>query len=474
MSNQLPQLRKVLGTWDSSAVLIGITIGAGIFAVPQQIALNMSSVSQILWLWLGCGVIALVGYLVYAELGTRLPKTGGEYVYIHQAFGPLAGFIFGWAQIFIIRSSPLAGLSMVTVAYFEYFVDLLPWRETVLALCIIGAICTLNYSGIQRAKIYQNFSTIAKVGGLFLLVIVGMIALPGNESNLADTAPSQSRLGFTGSIADTILLILFTMVGWERLGYAAGEMKHPNRSIPRAMLLAFLVVFTIYMATNLAYHGILGLEGVRETNRVGVDLATVLLGPIGAGAFAILVMISATGSVNGTVIAAPRVYYAMAKDGIFFRWLNYVHPKFHSPSRAILLQCAWGAVILLVRGSFEAIATGMVFVILIFYAVNTAALFVLRHRKVGEEQKIFKVHGYPVLPALYLLLLVSLIVVRGIVDWQQSLIDLSFVLSGFPAAAFFFRRRLRKLPLVVWLLQHRMQNTAFFFWRRQRDLPPNT
>jgi len=441
MPTASPKLRRVLSTWDSSAVLIGITIGAGIFAVPQQVALNMSSVSQILWLWLGCGLIALVGYLIYAELGTRLPETGGEYIYIHRAFGPLAGFIFGWAQIFIIRSSPLAGLSLVTVAYFEFFYDLLPWQETILALCIIGAICFLNYSGVQRAKIYQNFSTIAKVGGLLFLVIVGLIVLPGQENNLADTAISQSRLGFTGSIVDTILLILFTLVGWERLGYAAGEMKNPNRSIPQAMVLAFAVVFLIYMSINVVYHGILGLEGVRSTNRVGVDLATALLGPFGAGAFAILVMISATGSVNGTVIAAPRVYYAMAKDGIFFHWLNHVHPKFLTPSRAILLQCGWGAVILLVRGSFETIATGMVFAILIFYATNTAALFVLRHRRVGEGNPIFKVPEYPVLPALYFVLLLTLIVVRGVIDWQQSLIDLSFVLSGFPAAAFFFWKR---------------------------------
>jgi len=441
MSNQAPQLRRVLTTWDSSAVLIGITIGAGIFAVPQQIALNMTSVTQILWLWLGCGGIALIGFMIYAELGTRLPNTGGEYVYIHRAFGPLAGFIFGWAQIFIIRSSPLAGLSLVTVAYFEYFVDLLPWQETAMALSIIGAICLLNYSGVQRAKIYQNFSTIVKVSGLLFLVIVGLIALPNMVSNLSDVGVSQSRLGFTGSITDTILLILFSLVGWERLGYAAGEMKNPNRTIPRAMLLAFVVVFTIYISINVVYHGILGLEGVRTTNRVGVDLATALIGPIGAGAIAILVMISATGSVNGTVIAAPRVYYAMAKDGIFFRWLNHVHPKFHSPSRAILLQCGWGAVILLARGSFETIATGMVFAILIFYATNTAALFVLRHRKIGDGNKLFKVPGYPLLPAFYLVLLLSLIIVRGVLDWQQSLIDISFVLSGFPAGVYFLWKR---------------------------------
>ena len=344
-------------------------------------------------------------------------------------------------QVFIIRSSPMASLSLVTVAYFEFFVDLLPWQETVLALCIIAALCYLNYSGIQHAKTYQNFSTIVKVAGLLILIAIGLIALPESESKLAETAASQGRLGFTGNIADSILLILFTMVGWERLGYAAGEMKNPNRSLPRALLLGFLVIFTVYITVNVVYHSVLGLEGIRETNRVGAEVATVLLGSIGAGTFAILVMISATGSMNGTIIAAPRVYYAMAKNGLFFRWLNYVHPKYLTPSRAILLQCGWGAVILLVRGSFESIVTGMVFVILIFYAVSTAALFVLRHRKTGEDHEIFKIPGFPVLPALYLFLLLGLILVRGILDWQNSLIDLSFVLSGLPAAAYFFWKR---------------------------------
>jgi len=275
---QPPKLRRILTTLDTSAILIGITIGAGIFAVPQQIALNMSSFGQIIWLWVGCSILAFLGYLIYAELGTRLPITGGEYIYIHRAFGPLAGFLFGWAQVFIIRSSPMAGLSLVTVAYFEFFVELLPWQETVLALCIIAALCYLNYSGIQYAKTYQNFSTIAKVAGLFILVIIGLVALPGSESKLGETAVSQSRLGFTGSLADSILLVLFTMVGWERLGYAAGEMKNPNRSLPRAMLLGSIVIFTVYIAVNVVYHGVLGLEGVRETNRVGAEVATMLLG----------------------------------------------------------------------------------------------------------------------------------------------------------------------------------------------------
>ena len=217
-------------------------------------------------------------------------------------------------------------------------------------------------------------------------------------------------------------------------------MIHPRRAIPRALIVGFSIVAVVYIAINFVYHNALGVEAIRETSRVGVDLATVLLGPIGAGCLAILVMISATGSMNGTMMAAPRVYYAMSKDGLFFRWLNYVHPKFRTPSRAILLHCFWGTVILVVRGSFETIITGMVFVILIFYAFTTVSIFILRRQNVAEGP-VFLMPGYPWLPALYLMVIVCLIIIRAIFDWQQALIDLAFVAAGLPAAALFFRTR---------------------------------
>lgn len=432
-----PKLRRVLTWTDGAAILIGITIGAGIFAVPQGIAQNMRSFDQIIWLWIGCGTFSLVGSLLYAELGTRLPTTGGEYVYMNRCYGPFIGFIFGWAQVFIIRTSTVAIMPLVTVAYFQYFVELAPRQELALALCIIVAFGYINYTGIQRASLYQKFSTIVKVSGLLLLAIVGLILLPGSEGKLGETAAIHAPGSIVGTTAQAILLVLFTMIGWERLGYVAGEMTNPRRAIPRALLIGFGIVIVVYIAINVVYHNVLGIEAIRQTNRVGVDLATVLMGPVGASFAAVLVMISATGSMNGTMMAAPRLYYAMAKDGLMFRWLNYVHPTYHTPSRAILLHCIWGTFILLVRGSFETIITGMLFVILIFYAFTTVSIFVLRRRNVAEGE-VFLMPGYPWLPALYLAAVVGLISVRVVTNWQQSLIDLAFVAAGLPAAAFFF------------------------------------
>ena len=435
-----PKLRRVLTWKDAAAILVGITIGAGIFAVPQEIARNMESFGQIIWLWIGAGVFGIISCLIYAELGTRLPNTGGEYVYINRAYGPFTGFMFGWAQLLIIRTSNIAGLSLVTVAYFEYIVELSAWQETAMALAIIGGIGLLNYTGIQNASFYQKFSAITKVTGLLVLILFGLSLLPGQENHLSETAESAGSRGFLGGTAESILLVLFAMVGWDRVGYVAGELKNPRRAIPKAIFAGFGTVLIVYLGINFVYHQVLGIEVIRETNRVGSELAHVLFGPVGALVFAVVVMISATGSINGTAMAAPRLYYAMARDGLFFRWLNYVHPKFRTPSRAVILHCVWGVCLLFLRGSFENIATGMVFVMLIFYGLQTAGLMIFRHRNIGDSSS-WSMPGYPVLPILFLLGTVALLAVRMYFNWQQSLIDLAFVVTGLPFAWYFFRSK---------------------------------
>ena len=437
-SDKRPKLRRVLGWRDAAAILIGITIGAGIFAVPQEIARNMESFNQIIWLWIGAGAFCVISCMVYAELGTRLPNTGGEYVYINRAYGPFTGFMFGWSQLLIVRTSNVAGLSLVTVAYLEYIVELGPWQEIVMAIAIVAAIGLLNYTGIQRASVYQKFSAITKVLGLLLLVLVGLSMLPGQENHLADSAASTGRRGLLGNTAESLLLVLFAMIGWERVGYVAGELKDPRRSIPKAIFVGFGTVMVVYLGINLVYHQVLGIELIRETNRVGVELAQVLLGPVGAVLIAVVVMISATGSINGTAMAAPRLYYAMARDGLFFRWLNFVHPRFRTPSRAVILHCIWGVCLIFLRGSFENIATGMIFVVLIVYGLQTAALMIFRHRNTGDPAA-WSMPGYPYLPILFLVGTIALLSVRMYFNWQQSLIDLAFVVTGLPFAWFFFR-----------------------------------
>ncbi len=439
-----PSLRKALGVFDGIAILVGITIGAGIYSTPNIIAGYLGSFPIIIFLWIATGILfVFVGGLIYAELGTRLPHTGGEYVYISRCFGPFAGFMFGWSQLFIIRTSPAAGLAIITVNYLGHFVEMKQWTQTAMALVVVAFFGVLNYVGIQRASVYQKISTVLKIGGIFSIVILGLILVQGHENMLGTEAEPSGTLGPFGNAIAALFLIAFSYIGWDRVGYAAGEMKNPRRTIPLSLILGLGTIIIVYVLTNWIYYQTLGIEDMRQSTIVAADVAIRLIGPVGAAFVAILVMISTTGSINGTMMTAPRAYYAMAKDGLFFKWLNFVHPKYCTPSRAILAHCFWAAVILLVRKTFETIVAGMVFAILIFLIFNILALFKLRRQNVGGSS-VFKVPFYPWLPILYLAGVIFLIVFRAFFEWQKSLADLAFIATGIPLSFFWLKKKKEK------------------------------
>ncbi len=435
-----PSLRKVLGVFDGIAILIGITIGAGIYSTPQIIAGYLDSFYVIIGLWLLAGVFVFISGLIYAELGTRMPHTGGEYVYITRCFGPYAGFMFGWAQLFIIRTSAAAGLALIVADYIGYFLPSGRITRMILALAVIFLLGALNYIGIQRASIFQKLSMVLKVGALVSIIVAGIVFSGGHENLLSSRAVPEGELGLVGNVVAALMLIIFSHTGWERIGYSAGEMKNPQRVIPLSLIIGICLVVLLYALTNLTYHRVLGMQGMRASTVVASDVLTVLIGPVGAALIALLVIISASGSINGTVMTAPRVYYAMAKDGLFFRWLDHVHPRFRTPSRAIIVHCLWAGVILVMRGTFETIASGLVFAILIFYGLSTLALFKMRRERMGGSG-IFRVPFYPFLPALSLVLIVGLLVLRAYFEWQKSLVDLLFIVTGIPFALYWIRRR---------------------------------
>jgi APA family basic amino acid/polyamine antiporter len=378
--------------------------------------------------------------LIYAELGTRMPSTGGEYLYISRCFGPFAGFVFGWAQLFIVRTSAAAGLALIVADYFGYFVASDKSARIITALAVIFLFGVLNYIGIQRASIYQKLSTVLKVGALLSIIVVGFLFSGGHENLLSSHAAPEGGLGPVGSIVAAFMLIIFSHTGWERIGYSAGEMKNPKRVIPLSLMIGITLVVLLYALTNLTYHRTLGMAGMRESSIVASDLLTVLIGPVGAALIAILVIISASGSINGTMMTAPRVYYAMSRDGLFFKWLDFVHPRFRTPSRAIVAHCVWAGAILLIRGTFETIASGLVFAILIFYGLSTLALFKMRRENIGDPD-IFRVPFYPLLPLISLLLIIALILLRAYFEWQKSLVDLAFIVTGLPFAFYWCRKK---------------------------------
>ena len=236
-----------------------------------------------------------------------------------------------------------------------------------------------------------------------------------------------------------MMLIVFSYLGWDRVGYSAGEMKDPKRTIPLSLFWGIALVIITYLLAIFLYHYVLGMEGVRATKRVASTTATELFGPIGAAIIAISVMFSASGSINGTMMTAPRVYYAMAKDRLFFKWFDFVHPTFRTPSRAIIAHCVWAVVILLARKNFENIVAGMTFAVLIFYLFTTLALFKLRKQRVGGDE-VYKVPLYPILPGLYFIGLILLVFIRAYFEWEKSLVDVAFIATGLPFAWWFVRR----------------------------------
>ena len=433
----MAKLKKSLGLFDGISLLIGITIGSAIFATPQIIAGYTNSFTLIIILWLAVSLFVFIGSLIYAELGSRFPNTGGEYIYIREAFGPFWGFIFGWAQLIIIRTSPAAGISLITANYLGYFIPMNQFEKIIASIIIIIIFGTINYIGVERASFYNKFSTIIKTLGITIFTVAGLAMFEGDFLKLSETASVTKNLGTIGNIVAALMLILFSYLGWDRVGYIAGEMKEPQKVIPKTMFYGISTIAILYISANILYHTVLGMEGVRSTSIVASDIASLVFGKTGAILMSVIVIISATGSINGTMMSASRLYYAMAREGMLFKWFNNIHPKFRTPSNAIIAHCIWGIILLVVRQNFETIVTGMVFTILIFYTFTTVAFFKFRKLDIGESG--YRIPFYPFLPSIYLIGLTSLVLLRIYYQFNLSMQDLSFVLTGVPVYFIFFK-----------------------------------
>lgn len=438
----MTQLKKTLGLIDGISLLIGITIGSAIFATPQIIATYQNSFVSILMLWIIVTIFVFIGSLIYAELGSRFPNTGGEFIYISKAFGPFWGFIFGWAQLLIIRTSPAAGISLITANYIGYFFDINQFQKNIIAILIIILFGAINYLGVQRASFYNKFSSLVKTCGIIVFVSAGLIIYGSDFSNLQPAIQPTQSLGPVGNFVAASILVLFSYLGWDRVGYVAGEMKDPKKIIPQTMFYGISLIAIIYLAANLLYHTVLGLEGVRSSIIVASDTASILFGNIGAATISLVVIISATGSINGTMMSASRLYYAMAREGLLFNWFNHLHPQYRTPTHSIIAHCIWGIALLVIRQNFETIVSGMVFTILIFYIITTLAFFKFRKKRQGAKG--YRLPFYPALPLVYLIGLITLVTLRLIFQFNISVQDLSFVLTGVPIYFLFFKQKVNR------------------------------
>ncbi len=445
-----PSLRRQLGLWSAIAVLVGSTIGSGIFRSPAGIAAKLPGPLPLVAVFVAAGVLALCGALTLAEVGSAYPRTGGIYVYIREAFGRLPAFLFGWAEFVIIRAASLGAISITCAEYTlrvaGYDPALAPyddWAHWLAAVAIVVS-SSVNVLGVKSSSAVQNVTTIAKYGGLlFIVALAFAIGLPSTGGHFSPAAPAGS---FTfGAFGLALVSTLWIFDGWADVSFVGGEIKDAQRILPRALVLGTLLVLAIYLAAIFAYLSVLSVGEIAQSRLVAADVAQKLIGPAGVLFVSVTVMLSTFGTLNGTLLTAPRIFVAMADDGLFFKALGKVHPKFETPYVAVLTCAALGVAFVLLR-SFEQLADAFVTAIVPFYALAVASVYTLRGRP--GYAPTFRVPGYPLVPALFILSAVFLI---GNAVWDASsrwatLGVLGGIVVGVPVYQLFFRRTAPAAP----------------------------
>ena len=397
-------LPRRLGLWSAIAIVIGSVIGSGIFRSPAGVADKLPGPGPMLLVWLMGGLFALCGVLTLAEVASALPRTGGLYVFLREGWGRLAAFLFGWSELVIIRAAALGAISTTFSEYFlrslGYDTAVAPYEQWVhyVAAAAIALTATFNIVGVRWGSAVQIATTIAKYGGLlFIIVLAFAVGLPKTGGNYTPSFPPGSIT--VGAFGLALVSALWAYDGWADLSFIGGEVKDPQRTLPRALITGALAVMVIYLLANLAYLAVLSVEEMRTSRLVAADVAEKVLGPWGVKFVGVTVMLSTFGALNGALMTTPRIFFAMADDGMLFKGIARVHPRYQTPWTAITLAAVLGIGFVLVR-TFEELADTFVTAILPFYALSVASIFVLR-RRAGYAPG-FRTPLYPVIPALFI------------------------------------------------------------------------
>ena len=428
----MPQsLPRTLRQIDLTLLLIGTVIGSGIFLVPGSVLQNSGGhLGVALLVWLLGGALSLVGALTYGELGAMNPEAGGLYVYIRDAFGRLAAFLYGWALFFVISSGSLATLAVAFTAYAGEFVTLPPVAARAVTIAIIIVIAIVNIVGTRKSANVQNLTTAIKVAALLAISAVLLIYGRGVQGALAQPWPELDG-DLLASLGTAMIGVLWAYEGWQYVTFSAGEAIDPRRTFPRALAIGTAALIALYLVPNLAYVSALGPEAVMRSNRVASEAVTALMGPTAGMLVAAAILISIFSAANGLTLTAPRVYYAMAKDRLFFTRLAAVHPRFGTPAFAIAASSAW-AIVLAATGTFEQLLTYVVFAGWMFYALGAMSIFVYRRRSPGAVRP-FAVPGYPFAPALFIIAALAIVLNTIVVQPGRAAVGIGVVLVGVPA-----------------------------------------
>ncbi len=423
-------LKRTLGTVDLTLLVIGNVIGSGIFLVPSGVLTQSGgSVTVASLVWLLGGVLSLLGALSYGELSAMDRGSGGLYGFIRDGFGAFPAFLYGWTLFFVIGSGTIATLAVAAANYMGQFAEISDLAKKGIAMVLLVIMMVMNVRGTRGSASVQNVATAIKVGAILIMsVLLFAFGDGGGDTPAAATAPSAATLSGIGL---AMISVLWAYEGWQYVTFSDGEALNPQRDLPRAIALGTAILVAIYLLANFAYLAALGPERVMASTRVAGEAVALVLGESAGRLIAVAIIISMFSAALATVITAPRVYYHMAREGLFFSKLAEVHPRFGTPAVAIIASCLW-AMVLAATGTFEQLLTYVVFVGWIFYALGAAAVIAMRIKR-PDAARPFRVPGYPVTPALFVLAAAAIVVNTIIEQPGRTAIGLGMVLLGAPA-----------------------------------------
>ncbi len=437
-------LARRLGFWSSIGLVIGVTIGSGIFRTPAVIAGRVPDPLMMLGVWLLGGLISLCGALSVAELAAALPRTGGWYVFLREGWGRLAGFLFGWAELVLIRASAAGAIATVFSSYLLRSLGIDPEAHPQFADYVAaGAIAVaalINVRGVQLGAWVAGASTIAKFGALAALVAASFVLGGGHGGTMAHFASSGGAVD-PGLFGLALISVLWAYDGFADVSFAAGEIKDPQRTLPRAIVGGTLAIVAIYVATNCAYLYIAPVEAMARSPLIAADTMRAIFGGVGVALVSVVVAISTFGSLIAIMLAAPRIFFAMADDGLFFRAVAAVHPRYRTPYVAIALTATLGLVFVLTR-TFEQLADTFVLSIWPFYGIAIAGLYRLRRTR-PDLPRPYRTPGYPVVPAIFIAGVAYLVGNALIADPIWTGLTLAIVLAGVPLYYVLFYRAIK-------------------------------
>ena len=426
----MSDLRRELTLPGLTMIAIGSCIGAGIFATPSSVAAHLSTPGSILLVWGLGGLIALTGALTFAELGGMFPRAGGVYSYLKEGYGDMAAFFYGWAYFVLVNSGALAALSLVFAKYVSFLVPLGEGGQTALACGAIAAATTINIFRVKIVEVCAGLITVFKLAGIAAVVLVGLWAGSGGLGEAAASPAGGDARGALGAFGLALVSVFFSYGGWHHAGYLAGEARDAHRTIPKAMVLGALVVTLTYLAINVAFLRLLGVSSMAQSPAVAADaLATVF--PSGAAIIACLIALSTFGTTLIYTFSAPRIYFAMARDGLFFPSLARVHPTFRTPVVAVLIQGVWGICLVLAWGTFENAVTYVTFTDWIFFTAAACLVFVFRARR-PEAERPYRTLGYPFTPIVFIGISAAFLVNMLVQASEHAWVALGLLATGLP------------------------------------------